>query len=146
MRTRLEAIRDRYYRPNTKHPEGDLVHHGDCETHRSMEVYRYAPCTCGLLHDLKILGDMALRLYPQMYEDEARQDAMIPGHRYWQGPVTEEELKKCDEFIKQHFGEPVSPSPEEWDQICKRDWTLIEEVFGKSFRDRKEALEQDGED
>lgn len=45
----------------------------------------------------------------------------------------------------QHFGEPVSPSAEEWEEITKRDWSLIEEVFGKPFRERMESawLEQD---
>ena len=96
MRSRLEALRDRYFRSVDACPEGHLGHHGDCETHRAMDVYKYAPCTCGLLHDLKIISyDMAVKLFPKMEEDQAKQDAMIPGHRYWRGPMTEDERKSA---------------------------------------------------
>jgi hypothetical protein len=142
MRARLIAIRERYYRPVIAYPEGPLNHHGDCETHRAMDVYKYAPCTCGLLHDLKVIShDMAVKIFPPMEDDMAKQDAMIPGHRYWRGPATEEEKLKCEEFMQKHFGKykAVGPSPEEWEEITARDWSLIEEVFGQPFRQRMEA-------
>lgn len=42
----------------------------------------------------------------------------------------------------------IGPSPEEWQELCIQDWTLIEEVFGNLFRQRKEAdwLALDDED
>ena len=41
-----ERIRARYFRTVIAHPEGAVVHHGDCN------VWCHKICTCGLLHDL----------------------------------------------------------------------------------------------
>jgi hypothetical protein len=149
MRSRLEQLRDRYFRPVIAHPEGHLVHMGDCETHRAMEVYKYAPCTCGLLHDLRYIDHtLAKKILPSMDEDESRQDAMIPGHRYWLGPYSDEEKAKMRAMFEQHFPAKnvIAPTPQEYEELEKRDWSLIEEVFGKPFRERMEVQwnQQDG--
>ncbi len=131
MRTMLTMIRDRYFRPVTAHPEGHLGHHGYCETHRAMEIYKYAPCTCGLLHDLKVVDyNVAIKIFPAIDEDNAKQDAMIPGHLYW-NPI-----KTDNEFTERFFGKLVSPTEAEAAEMDRRDWELIEEVFGEFFCQR----------
>lgn len=141
IRFQLVGLRDRYFRPVIKHPEGSLNHHADCETFRAMEIYKYAPCTCGLLHDLKTLpGSIVSKIYPNRNEDYSRQEAMVPGSFYWMSPEEktrhQQEAKK---FIKEHFGEPQRLPPSEWEQQTEADWTIIRDVFGKAFRQRKEA-------
>lgn len=140
-RLRLVTIRDRYFRPVIKYPEGHLNHHGDCETFRAMEVYKYAPCTCGLLHDLRMLpGSIVSKIYPKRNEDYSRQEAMVPGSFYW---MTLEEKarhhKEAKEFIKEHFGEPQKLSLVEWEQQTESDWNIIRDVFGEEFCERMRA-------
>lgn len=134
----LTRIKERYFRKTIAQPGGDLVHHGHCSTHRSMEVYKYAPCTCGLLHDMLVLDNsLAVKLLPSLHEDEARQEAMPPGSRYWTGPPSEEEIKESMSFLEKIFGKPVKLTKEEIREIDDRDWSLIEQVFGVEFRDRR---------
>lgn len=149
MRSRLEQIRDRYFRAVIAHPEGHLVHFGDCETHRAMEMYKYAPCTCGLLHDLRYIDhSLAMKIFPNMEKDESKQEAMVPGHRYWTGPPSEEERAEMKAILDKTFPPEnrIGPTMEEYEELEKRDWSLIEEVFGKPFRERREVQwsHQDG--
>lgn len=146
-RVRLEAIRDRYFRPVIAFPEGNLCHHGDCETHRAMEIYKYAPCTCGLLHDLKIIdGSIVKKIYPRHIEDYGRQEAMVPGSFYWLSVEDKAKARKgTEETMRQLFGELKPLTPDEWQQVTERDWNLIEEVFGAAFRARAEAAWTEGE-
>ena len=137
----LETIRDRYFRPVIAHPDGHLNHHGDCETHRAMDVYNYAPCTCGLLHDLKPLpGHLVQKLFPAFHEHLARQDAMVPGSFYWL-PDDEKTVKQreVERLLVGHFGEAAVRRQPEPPDITGEDWSIIEKVFGKPFRDRMEA-------
>lgn len=60
----------RYYRPVKAHPDGAIVHHGDCE------YYRVKICTCGLLHDLRVHGD-GQKIYPFFDEQVAEQDKAV---------------------------------------------------------------------
>jgi hypothetical protein len=138
---RLQAVRDRYFRPVIAFPEGHLCHHGDCDTHRAMEIYKYAPCTCGLLHDLKMVeSSIVNKIYPKYNEDYGRQDAMVPGSFYWLPEAEKVEARKhAKDTIKQFFGEPRQLTPDEWKQVTERDWNLIEQVFGAAFRVRAEA-------
>jgi hypothetical protein len=49
VRKQVGKIRRRFYRRTIRFPDGSVVHHGDCE------IYNVDICTCGLLHDLRIL-------------------------------------------------------------------------------------------
>lgn len=140
MKSRLKSVYERYFWPTISHPEGDLVHFGDCESHRSMEVYKYAPCTCGLLHDLQNLhGILADMIFPQRMKDWSKQEAMVPGSFYY-NPLTQEELEEQRKILAEIFptSRAISPAPEEILECEKRDWALIEEVFGLPFCLRKE--------
>lgn len=57
-----ERIKARYFRPVIAHPEGAVVHHGDCN------VYTQKICTCGLLHDLLPVMS-AGEIYPKFDEE-----------------------------------------------------------------------------
>ena len=51
--TRKEKITQRYKRKVMAHPEGAVVHHGDCSLYDDdIEI-----CNCGLHHDLLPLWD-----------------------------------------------------------------------------------------
>lgn len=52
-----EKIHSRYFRKVMGHPDGAIVHHGDCQ------FFNIKICTCGLLHDLNVIPDVE-SLYP----------------------------------------------------------------------------------
>ena len=61
----IVAIRARYFRVVIAHPEGAVVHHGDCNFFDHCHV-----CTCGLLHDLNYLGaEIAAAIYPTFWKE-----------------------------------------------------------------------------
>ena len=61
-----DRITNRYHRPVISHPNGAVVHDGDCYVFAA----RTHICTCGLLHMLVRIDHVeALRLYPK-FEDE----------------------------------------------------------------------------
>jgi hypothetical protein len=59
----------RWFRKVPAHPNGALVHDGDCEFYNK----HHKLCTCGLLHALKRYPDKASALY-------ARYDSEISDH------------------------------------------------------------------
>lgn len=69
MSKAIDRIKDRYFRQVIAHPDGAVVHHGDCE------IYCCGICTCGLLHDLQIVYETELmkELYPKFWEDRNKQ-------------------------------------------------------------------------
>ena len=144
QKARLLRLKDRYFRSVIAFPEGHLTHHGDCSIHRAIDVYGTAACTCGFLHDLRIMPEsITTKLYPKMYEEMIWED----------GPpvqLTEEERVEREAMMEKAFPKSsrIGPSPEEWHELCIKDWALIEEVFGNLFRQRKEAdwLALDDED
>ena len=126
--SQLKIIKDRYFRPVIARPEGLVVHHGDCETHRAIDIYCYAPCTCGLLHDLKPLdGKLAEKLNPNYFEDYKRQE----------NPHGEEITQEDIDAMKEHFkkaGMKFNPMTEEESKLQeKEEWALITEVFGEDY-------------
>jgi len=135
QKLRLEQIRDRYFRPVIAFPDGHLCHHGDCSIHRAIDIYGTAACTCGFLHDLRILNEsLKSKLHPNFYQELCLED----------GPpinLSVDELAEREAFLEKHFPKSsfVAPSLAEWKEICIQDWTLIEDVFGEVFRKRKEA-------
>lgn len=126
--SQLQAIKGRYFRPVISRFEGLVIHHGDCETYRATDVYGYAPCTCGLLHDLRPLGEgIAEKLNPNYYKDYRKQE--YPNCEY----MTEEEMKATIK-IEIALGQKFNPMTDEEKQLQdEEDWKLIEEVFGESY-------------
>jgi hypothetical protein len=131
----LLRLKDRYFRPVIAYPDGHLTHHGNCEIHRAMDIYRYAFCSCGFLHDLDFIPEsIALKLWPTFYDEIAKQDAIVPGSNYWGEKPTKEQIEKNKALILKHLGPTISPTEEEWQEIENRDWKIIEDVFGEKFR------------
>lgn len=128
---RLEKIKERYFRPVMAYPEGHLTHHGDCSVHRSKEIYGTAPCNCGFLHDLNPLPESLVeKLYEKYYDDFAR------GFPEPEHSLSQEEM---DDILEKTFGAFIKPTTEEWLEICGKDWQLIEKIFGKDFKERRES-------
>lgn len=139
---RLFKIKERYFsqRLLTKGPKGFLSHHGDCDIYRSMNVYGTAPCTCGLLHDLRHLpGDIAEKLRPNWHDELFKMDGMTK-------PTSPEEQAECEKMLREAFPVTISPSQADWEVLEYQEWELIEEVFGKPFRDDKEFEQAELED
>ena len=131
-RETLLKIKDRYFRPVIAFPDGHLCHHASCSIHRSIDIYGTAACTCGFLHDLRVVKDTIRdKLHPTYWDESRLED----------GPPKKQTLEEQKEFEKlfDSFGfKMVKIDGQEWESICKREWKLIEEVFGQDFRKRKE--------
>ncbi len=57
-------ILHRYFRRTKAHPEGAVVHHGDCD------FFNIKICTCGLHHDLKAASpELVSDRYPLLEEE-----------------------------------------------------------------------------
>lgn len=133
--TQLRAIKNRYFRPVIAYPDGYLTHHGDCEIHRAKEMYVFAPCTCGLLHDLRWLEwTLAEKIYPK-FGDELMKSDMT-----WEqeleakarGPIPEEEMRKFFEAAGFKFND----EPPDFEQIKREEneqWEVITHVFGEKY-------------
>lgn len=122
----LEIIRDRYAWKCQK-----VRHHSDCEIHRAIDMYGFANCTCGLIHDMIYLpAEMAERLYPKFSKDRARDDdCWIPnpnpkGVRYIEPhrePISQKEIDNL-------FGSFKKTTVKiDIDSI----WGVIQDVFGE---------------
>lgn len=62
-------ITQRFFRKTIAHPDGSVVHHGDCD------YFNIKICTCGLLHDLMpVLPEIVERLYPSYVNEEVEQE------------------------------------------------------------------------
>ena len=124
----LTAIRSRYFRPVMAHPEGHLGHHGDCHVFLPIDIYRYAPCTCGFNHDLRPLGHyIAEKLNPSFSNELRLQEVGI----YFSKLSAEDNLAII-KMLSESFGE-CKPRTEEDDED---DWDQIILVFGKEYVDR----------
>lgn len=126
--SQLQAIKDRYFRPVIARFEGLVTHHVDCDTYRSIDIYGYAPCTCGLLHDLRPLGGIAEKLNPNYYKEYNRQE--FPNCE----EMAQEEMDKATNKLEISLGQKFNPMTDEEKQLQdEEDWKLIEEVFGESY-------------
>ena len=82
-----QEIKRRYFRQVIGHPDGAIVHHGDCEIYAVYDGMM-GHCDCGLHHDLQILGDERVtELYPKYYDELAK-----VGRRY------DEKMSKTSEL------------------------------------------------
>jgi len=64
--------KQRYFRKVIAHPDGAILHHGDCL------IFTYKICSCGLLHDLSALETEEIKeLYPKYFDEDAAQCKVI---------------------------------------------------------------------
>lgn len=72
MENRETLLLQRYFRKTPAHPEGSVVHQGDCD------FFSIKVCTCGLHHDLMVLDPAKQTEYYELFDieraeyDEAR--------------------------------------------------------------------------
>lgn len=63
-------ILQRYFRKTKAHPDGGVVHHGDCD------FFSIRICTCGLHHDLRpAIAEFVAERYPLLHEELAEYEA-----------------------------------------------------------------------
>lgn len=104
--------------------EGVLNHFASYGVFRLVELYGYAPCTCGFNHDLSHLpGRMAEKINPKFYEECRKQDC---GN---EPPPTEAEITERKRFLEKLFGFPSVREPAD----DEREWNLIATVFGNEY-------------
>lgn len=60
----------RYFRKVMAHPNGAVVHDGDCH------IFSSHVCTCGLLHALLPLENNE-EIYPKFYEEWGQQESIL---------------------------------------------------------------------
>jgi len=92
----------RYFRKTIAHPNGSIVHDGDCR------FFDIKICTCGLLHELLPMHDYQEKYYEKFWEESGEHDNMI--HKIMRArikpdkpePISEEDLNK---IIKSVFGD-----------------------------------------
>lgn len=113
----LERLKKRYFRPVVARQEGLLTHFGDCDIYQAGEVYGWAVCTCGLIHDLGWLDSTLVeKIYPKYWTECG--NIAEPRHV----PVELPEDFQIEELDRT--------------EIEKRDyqeWELIRSVFGEDY-------------
>lgn len=92
METLETRIHQRYFRKVMAHPEGAIVHHGDCE------FFSVFMCSCGLLADLRAdVPERASELFPafasQLADHDATRTFLLARH-VPQHPAPKKGLKK----------------------------------------------------
>lgn len=123
LREQLIRIRDRYANERSDYW---TCHHDDCHIHRSLHLCGTAPCTCGLIHNLRVLPEgVAEILHPKYWDDWGRNEELWEPdddgpYPYKQPePISEEAVAE----VMGHFGEPVLIEVPDYSD-------LIAEVFG----------------
>ncbi len=118
----LLTIYQRYYR-------GGLVRHSwECMIYRSLEVYSFCFCDCGLLHDLNKVHHLAEVLYPKVSADQWLQDHQEPYKP--ENPAMQEGWDEADKILCEAFGAPSVPELGELKYNYEQDKKAIEEMFG----------------
>ena len=70
---RILELKRRYFRQVIAHPDGAIVHHGDCEIYAIDQDGRRLGCNCGLHHDLQHFSEEEIHEhYPAYYDELAR--------------------------------------------------------------------------
>lgn len=115
----LFQVRGRYFRPVASHPDGALVHHGDCDIHQCLTMYNYSPCDCGLLYHLQRIGTgYREKIYPHYWPERRRHDV----GRYMRD--------QCETPVEDIFpGAKIFEVPDN----SEEEWTDIEKVFGTNY-------------
>jgi hypothetical protein len=71
MENRETLLLQRYFRKTPAHPDGSVVHHGDCD------FFSIKVCTCGLHHDLMAMDpSKRTESYPLLDLERAEYDAV----------------------------------------------------------------------
>lgn len=135
IRKILIDIKYRYFRPVIARKEGLLVHHADCHVHLPIPVYEYAPCTCGLNHDLRPLSaccpSLVEKLNPRYWDEYKKQECP-------KTPIpTEDEMKANEKWLAEVFPDYnyTPPTEEEIRIQDEQDWELITDAFDKEYTD-----------
>lgn len=134
-----DRIKNRYFRKVMAHPEGAVVHDGDCSIWRSLKV-----CTCGLIHDLMWIDfKTAEEIYPKFGDERVNLDAA--DHLFQRTlphvmqslkeatpetafEVTQESFRRLDDMLnpKPLTEEEIAKRKEEfekvWADLQKRGW------------------------
>lgn len=119
----LEKIKNRYFHLNLDSPsDSGLSHHGDCSIYRSIRVYGSAACTCGFLHDLRLLNeDLKVIIHPDFYDELMLEDGPPPTE------IGEAIQKTIHKFVPEY--EEIDSTP---------FIGIIKSVFGDGFGEKKE--------
>ena len=142
----LNALRDRYgYKEN-------LGHHGDCEIYRARDVYGFACCTCGFIHDIGIFPyELIDILYPKYGEDHFGNDDIWDRNPDPQGVPYLEPKRHTREEMEEMWNKLVAdlvkngkmsvcepePLPEEVvKQRHEENLALLREVFGAEWTEQ----------
>lgn len=129
----LEKIKERYYIH-----DGHLIHHGDCDIYQAAAVYGHSPCSCGLIHDLRPLHEIAELLYPDYAEDSYKsqlvwdpcENESTPYKEPVRTPISDEDIKKLEEHFLKSGIKIVEYTEEEREADRQEDIRLIKSVFG----------------
>lgn len=92
-----ERVKKRYFRKVMAHPDGAIVHHGDCY------YWDRHICTCGLLHDLMPMSEPE-KIYSKFWEEsgkhEMRLTQLMGVPEIPIQPVSDEDAQKFLEDLK----------------------------------------------
>jgi hypothetical protein len=128
---KLTEIRNRYFRSVIKRKDGLITHHGDCDIHNAKEIYGFATCTCGLLHDLQWINyRLAEKIYPNFGTELAKSEMTWEEEKNWK-PISEEDSEKFfkdNGFVINNFIDEEALKKED-----EAQWEIIKEVFGKEY-------------
>lgn len=134
----LQKLKERYFRPVITHPAGHLCHFGDCDVYRPIEVYRFAPCTCGFNRDLHWLSwDYAPKLNANFGNEYRLQEVGI----FWEGKIDAQDLAAFWKAsgIDLNVVEPRTTEDDE------AEWAVIESVFDHDYVNFLRSLTHDQE-
>lgn len=121
--TAKERIIKRYKREVMAHPDGAIVHHGDCDIYHDVGI-----CTCGLHHDLLPMDEDDIKeLYPKLYEEMANTTITEIVMREFHDKLLFQKCHncsgtgctKCNEVGMVKFKPPVPPTDEEVNKAIK---------------------------
>lgn len=140
----LKDIKERYFNPgirakgSTSFPKAEITHFADCNIYRSLDVYDFVFCSCGLLHDLTArLGSSRLLevVYPDYQKDMDRQERQLEPEN-----LTPEQLKQiseersaCERVMCEIFGPPTNETLEEIKLHYDEDKSILVEVFKHQY-------------
>jgi len=144
-RMSLVAIRNRYFRPVIADQGGMVTHHGDCQIYRAQEVYGFASCTCGLIHDLRWLPEeLSERVFPEFLNHRIKSDILWKKnedddwyHEPKKNPVTEESMQQ----VLANLGTGKMSVEINVNAV----WTLIGDVFGYDALPRMQKLYEESD-
>lgn len=137
MEKKYPRIYHRHFRKVHAHPEGVIAHDGDCGIWRLFRI-----CTCGLHHELMIIHDDAMKIYPKYWDEQdglAKIDMLMNIEAYegglWvgcdeckgEGGIGNIPCEQCKGKGVIPFKMPDPPTEEELEERMK----MIQDMFKK---------------